>query len=282
MLFEALSPIIVADLSVRECGPANAPTICFLHGGGVSGWMWRPQVEALQDTYHCLVPDLPEHGLSAAVQPFTIDGAAHRVTELIRERGHGGRAHIIGLSEGAQIAVYLLGSAPEVVDHAIISSALIYPLPGIGLLGPQGFALIFRLFAAPFLHSDWYVRLNMRYGNALPAQYFPEVREDTRRMTATSFAHMLLENQHFRIPAGLDRVQTPALIIAGQHELALVRQSARDLAAALPAGQAYLVAISKRGAEEHSWNLQRPELFNAVTSAWLTDRPLPPGLLPLQ
>ncbi len=281
-MFEALSPITVADLGVRECGPDSAPTICFLHGGGISGWMWRPQVEALQETYHCLVPDLPEHGLSTAIQPFTITDAARRVAELIHERGHGGRAHVIGLSEGAQITVQLLGSAPMVVDHAIISSALVHPLPGVGLPGPRALTLIFRLFAAPFLRSDAYVRLNMRYGNALPEQYFSEVREDTRRMTANSFTHMLLENQRFRIPAGLDQVQVPALIIAGQHELAIVRQSARDLAAALPAGQAYLVAFSKRGAEEHSWNLQRPELFNAVTRAWLTDQPLPPELIPLR
>jgi pimeloyl-ACP methyl ester carboxylesterase len=281
-MFETLSPIAVAGLGVRECGPESAPTICFLHGGGVSGWMWRPQVEALHDTYHCLIPDLPEHGLSAATQPFTIADAARRVAELIGERGHRGRAHVIGLSQGAQITVQLLGSAPEIVDHAIISSALMHPLPGVSLLGPRAFALTFRLFAAPFLRSDWYVRLNMRYGNALPEQYFPEVREDTRRMTANFFTHMLLENQRFRIPAGLDQVQVPSLIIAGQHELATMRQSARDLAAALPAGQGYLVAFSKRGAEEHSWNLQRPELFNAVTRAWLADQPLPPGLLPLQ
>ena len=281
-MFETLSPITVAGLNVRECGPDSAPTICFLHGGGISGWMWHRQVEALQDTYHCLIPDLPEHGLSAAIQPFTIAAAACRVAELIRERGHEGCAHMVGLSEGAQITVQLLGSAPEIVDHAIISSALVHPLPGLGLLGPRAFALIFRLFAAPFLRSGTYVRLNMRYGNALPEQYFPEVREDTRRMTANSFAHILLENQRFRIPAGLDQVQVPALIIAGQHELAIVRQSARDLAAALPAGQGYLIAFSKRGAEEHSWNLQRPELFNVVTRAWLTGHPLPPELLPLR
>src|SRR5215831_3293037 len=125
IMFATLSPIIVAGMSVRECGPGNAPTICFLHGGGVSGWMWRPQVEALQDAYHCLIPDLPEHGLSAALQPFTIVDAARRISELIRERGHGGRAHVIGLSEGAQITVQLLGLSPELVDHAIISSALI-------------------------------------------------------------------------------------------------------------------------------------------------------------
>ena len=100
-------------------------------------------------------------------------------------------------------------------------------------------------------------------------------------MTANSFTHMLLENQRFRMPEGLEQVQVPALIVAGRHEVALMRRSARELAAALPSGQAYLVDFSKRGAEEHSWNLQRPELFNAVTRAWLTDQPLPPGLLPL-
>ncbi len=76
----------------------------------------------------------------------------------------------------------------------------------------------------------------MRYGNALPEHYFNEVREDTRLMTAESFTHILLENQRFRIPTGLDQVQVPALIIAGQHELAIMRRSARDLAATLPAG----------------------------------------------
>lgn len=244
--------------------------------------MWSPQIEDLQDTYHCLVPDLPEHGLSAATQPFSIVDSAQRIATLIRERAHGGRAHVIGLSEGAQITVQLLASATEVVDHAIISSALVHPLPGMGLLGPRALALIFNLFAAPFQNSDAYVRLNMKYGNGLPEQYFSETREDTRRITAASFAHMILENQRFHIPAGLDRVQVPALVIAGQHELALVRRSARDLAATLPAGRGYLVAFSKRLAEEHAWNLHRPELFNAVTRAWLTDEPLPSELIPLQ
>jgi pimeloyl-ACP methyl ester carboxylesterase len=207
-MLETLSPITVAGLSVRECGPATAPTICFLHGGGVSGWMWGPQVEALQDTYHCLVPDMPEHGLSAAVRPFTIADTARRIAEVIR-----GRAHVIGLSEGAQVTVQLLGSAAEVVDHAIISSALLYPLPGAGLLGPRALALTFNLFVAPFQGSDWYVRLNRR-GNAIPEQYFIEVREDTRRMTADSFTHMILENQRFHMPAGLDQVQVPALVIS--------------------------------------------------------------------
>lgn len=242
--------------------------------------MWSPQIKDLQDTYHCLVPDLPEHGLSAATQPFSIADSAQRIATLIRERAHGGRAHVIGLSGGAQITVQLLGSAAEVVDHAIISSALVHPVPGLSLLGPRAYALFFYLLIAPFRNSDAYVRLNM--WNVFPEQYFHDVREDMRRMTAASLAHLYIENQRFRIPAGLDRVQVPALIIAGQHELALMRRSARDLAATLPAGRGYLVAFSKRLTEEHGWNLHRPALFNAVTRAWLTDEPLPSELIPLQ
>ena len=138
MLFDSLSPIIVADLSVRECGPASAPTICFLHGGGVSGWMWHPQVEALQGTYHCLVPDLPEHGLSAAIQPFTIEDAAHRVTELIRERGHGGRAHVIGLSAGPS---YAWLSSPCILSQLAQSVSVCGPLSSFGLVCPPEYAL---------------------------------------------------------------------------------------------------------------------------------------------
>lgn len=243
--------------------------------------MWHQQVEVLQDTYHCLILDMPENGQKAAIRPFIIADTARRIAALIHERAHGGHAHVIGLSEGAQVTVQLLGSTAAVVDHAIISSTLVHPLPVVGLLGPGALALIFTLFAAPFQGSDTYVRLNMRYGNALPDQYFREVREDTRRMTAASFTHMILENQRFRIPPGLDQMQVPALIIAGQHELPIMRQSARDLAKTLPAGQGYLVAFSKRAAEEHSWNLHRPDLFNAVTRSWLADQPLPPGLIPL-
>ena len=52
------------SMSYEIYGPEKAPTILFLHGGGISGWMWHNQVEALSADYRCIVPDLPEHGKS--------------------------------------------------------------------------------------------------------------------------------------------------------------------------------------------------------------------------
>src|SRR5215475_1163365 len=96
-------------LYVKESGTVNAPAIVFLHGGGASGWTWDQQVAELGD-YRCLVVDLPEHGKSVDVKPFTFENAATQIAEVIRS--HGGKAHVVGLSLGAQTTVKLLSMTP--------------------------------------------------------------------------------------------------------------------------------------------------------------------------
>ena len=183
------------SLFVRESGPISAPTIVFLHGGGVSGWSWQPQIEAFPD-YHLLVPDLPEHGRSLAEAPFTFPDAAARIADLIRDRGHGGRAHVIGLSLGAQTAIQLLAAAPDLVDHALLSGALVRGLPGASLVRPTIAAYM------PFRNIPALVRANMR-SSAIPADYYQPFSEDTRALTTDALTHTLVANMTFRLPAGV-------------------------------------------------------------------------------
>jgi len=267
---------------VSESGPATAPTIVFLHGGGGGGWMWQPQVEQLGD-YHCLVPDFPEHGRSIADEPFSIKDSAVRIAELIRVRAHDGRAHVVGLSLGAQIGVALLATAPETVDHAILSSALVRPIPGAGLLTPGLVGFSYRMSVPPFKNNDFWIRLNMKYSAGVPDQYYPQFRETFQQLTEDAFVHVMVENMGFRLPAGLDRVTAPTLVVVGHKEYAAMRQSARDLAAAIPSARGYEVRHTKRLslAEEHNWNMQAPELFTRMVRAWITDQPLPDELRPL-
>lgn len=140
------------SLYVRSSGPAGAPVIVFLHGGGSSSWMWQPVIDLLPQ-YHCLAPDLPEHGQSRAVGPFSMELAADKVTDIIR--ANGGRAVVVGLSEGAQVLVQLLASAPELVERAFISSALLRPLPGMGWFSSPGLIRwMYRLSVTPFQNND--------------------------------------------------------------------------------------------------------------------------------
>ncbi len=106
------------SLFYEEYGPSTAPTIVFLHGGGVSGWMWRPQIDHFKEDYHCLVPDLPEQGKSTDGTPFSIQNSAEQIAELIKNHAHDGKAHVVGLSAGAQVVVALLHHTPECVDRA--------------------------------------------------------------------------------------------------------------------------------------------------------------------
>jgi len=271
------------SLFIKESGLQASPTIVFLHGGGGAGWMWQPQVEALTD-YHCLVPDLAEHGQSVNEKPFSIQNSAERIAELIRTQAHGGKAHVVGLSEGAQITVALLALAPELVNHAVISSALVRPIPGTGLLTPKLIALSFRWTVPPFKNNEWWVRMNMKYAAGVPEKYFSQFSKTFRETTESGFTNVMVENQRFRLPQGLERVEVPTLIVVGKHEYAAMRQSACDLANAIPNAHAYEVVHSRKMslAEEHNWNMSAPELFTQTIGAWINNQPLPSALHPIQ
>jgi pimeloyl-ACP methyl ester carboxylesterase len=266
-------------LYVQETGPTDAPTILFLHGGGGAGWMWQPQVERLPE-FHCLVPDLPEQGRSADERPFTIARSAELVAELIRARAHGGRAHVVGVSEGAQIAVALLAFAPETVERAVVSSALVRPVPGGAFMRAGLIAWSYKLAVAPFKGVRWWTRLNMRRAAGIPDEYFGAFEQTYRRLSESGFTHLMVENQRFRVPAGLDRASAPTLIVVGGREYRAMRDSARDLAAAIPGARAFGVVHAERMsvAAEHNWNLTAPGLFTAMVRAWVGDAPLPDAL----
>lgn len=270
------------SLYVYEQGPASASTIVFLHGGGGGGWMWQPQVETLSD-YHILVPDLPEHGQSAEICPFSIKDSAERIAELIGVRAHGGKAHVVGLSEGAQITLALLAREPQRVDHAIISSALVRPLPGANWLTPGLIATSIKWFVEPFKNNDWWMRLNMKYSAGIPERYYPQFKRDFQNLTGELFAHVMVENQRFRLPDGLERVSVSTLVVAGSREYGVMRQSVKDIAAAIPTAKGFLVSHSRKMslAEEHNWNLTAPHLFTHMIRACITDQPLPPELRPI-
>ena len=270
------------SLYVYERGPESASTIVFLHGGGGGGWMWQPQIEALTD-FHMLVPDLPEHGQSADVKPFSINASVEHVAELIRTRAHRGKAHVVGLSEGAQITVALLALHPELIDHAIISSALVRPIPGANLMSPGLIAASVKWFVEPFKKVDWWIRLNMKYSAGIPEKYYSQFKKDFQGITGSSFTNIMVENQGFRLPKGLAQVTAPTLVVAGKKEYGVMRQSVRDIASAIPGAKGFLVAHSRKLslAEEHNWSMTVPELFTHMVRAWITNQPLPAELKPI-
>jgi pimeloyl-ACP methyl ester carboxylesterase len=270
-------------IKYHTSGSESAKSILFLHGGGVAGWMWDLVVARLQD-FHCLVPDMPEHGESLDTQPFTMELAANQAIELVREKAHGGKAVVVGLSEGAQVTVQMLATAPEVIEKAIVSSALLLPMPGARLMNsPKVIVWTYRMSISPFRNNNWWMRLNMKYSAAIPEEFFPQYRANFQIITENQLVNLILANQHFRMPANLDKVNVPTLVLAGKMEYAVMKDSASLLASALPHGQVKLIDLGSGGsmAKEHNWAMNAPDLFAQTVRNFIEDKELPRVLVPL-
>lgn len=264
-------------LNFQASGPENAPTLVFLHGGGGEAWMWKPVIQQLAE-YHCLAADLPEHGQSRDIGPFSMELAAEKVADLIRTQAHGGKAIVIGLSEGAQVTVQLLATAPNLVDKAIVSSALLRPTPGMGWASSASVVKwTYRMSIPPFLNSDGWIRLNMKYATGIPDEYYAQFKKSFQETTESQFVNLMLSNQTYRLPKGLEQAAVPTLVLAGKKEYAAMKQSVRDLVAALPNAQGGLINLGKKFsmANEHNWALATPELFAKTVRAWINGKDMP-------
>lgn len=255
------------DLFVRESGPVGAPAIVFLHGAYTSGWSWEPVVERMQQ-YRCLVPDLPHFGKSFARGPFEMGRAAAAVAELIRSRVDLGRAHVVGLSLGAQVGVQLLATEPKLVDRAVLCGTFVNRMPWVQVTR--------RLVALPARNSmyRWMVG---RYRNAWQAMVPParidEYREDVRLATSGQLADVIMASSGFTLPRELDKSDSPTLFLTGGKELPVVRRWAAALAQQMPNGVDRVAT-----GMSHDWPTNRPELFAPTVDGWLTDGALPPEI----
>lgn len=249
-------------LHVGTAGDPNAPAIFFLHGAGIPGWMWEPQVAALSARFRCIVPDLPGHGESKAVAWVSIADTAAQVAQIIREQAQG-RAHVVGLSLGAQIVLQLHNDYPDVVDHAIMS--------GLRLVRSR-LAESMAGLNAPLMRMEWLVRATAK--QMVPASYIERFVAEAKGEAPATLLKVAEDSLRFTLPANLPKAYAPSLILAGEKEPSLIKDS-------LPVAVQALSNVHARIAPKvnHVWNLENPALFNRTVEAWLTDQPLPAELI---
>ncbi|WP_246565388.1 alpha/beta fold hydrolase [Paenibacillus faecis] len=253
----------------REVGPSRAPLLVFLHGGGVGGWMWEKQVEFFFRDYRCLVPDLPGHGKSES-RTFSMSQSAEEILSLIKSKQNGAPITLVGFSLGAQVIVKMLSLDPGLADYAVINSALTRPLtwiqPWIGTSVRMTHGLLrYRAFAK-LQAKQLYIDKDM----------FEQYYEDSLKIGPELLTEILKENMSFAIPDSFKQTRAKVLITVGQGEKKIMMRSAKDLLINLQGSQ----GVIGRGFG-HGFPLARPMLFNETVEAWIQEKRLPNGLLPL-
>lgn len=255
-------------MHIQEFGKANNETILFLHGGDVAGWMWTQQIEAFQDRYHLLVPDLPGFGQSNQIPWQSFTDTAQQLAELIRERAHNGRSHVIGMSMGGHLTLHLLSVAPELVDKVVLSGTAKRPYtPGL-----QRMARIL----IPLMRYKLYWQLQAR-ARQYPAEAAKEYIETGVSIDQDSLKRMMKEVMHSNGPTGLENFTNAVLISAAELDQSLIHDSQNDLLGIFPNAQAVIAPKV-----HHGWSGENPELFSKMMEAWLTEGPLPEELIPVK
>lgn len=253
------------SLYVHESGTADAPSIIFLHAIGTSGWMWHRQLAALHD-FHCLVPDLPGHGQSAQRSWVSLAATATAIAEVIRSRTAHGQAHIVGLSLGSYVGLQLMSDMPDVVDHVVLSGLNVLPLPHLFWMNVLGVILL------PFIKTGTMTRLNAT-ALRVPDDQYASYHQAVQQMSRRAYLRASGDAGRFHLPPNVASIACPTLLLAGEHEHALIHQSLGAATQTLPHAQARVAP-----GVGHGWNGENPTLFADTIRAWITDTPLPSEL----
>jgi len=248
-------------LFTRETGSPDSPAIVFLHGGGLSSKSWLPVMERLPE-FHCLAPDLPEQGQSQAI-PYSIERSAAETAEIIRQRVPTRKAHLVALSLGGPVVFTVLRTAPELVDHAIVSGSSGRFSPLLAALGKS------TIWVYRFYKEDYLIRETLRQ-HGIPEQYADLVRDDLKiGMSPTFMRHYMTGLGAWELPAA---IHTPLLIVVGEKEMKAARGIVRGYLKRFPSACGALAPGAK-----HAWCLQLPDLFADMVRLWVTGQSLPPG-----
>ncbi len=257
---------IIMKLVFDEIGNGNKESIVFLHPGGMSGWMWEKQIKHFKN-FHCIIPDLPEHGRSASVKPFTINSTSELLLDLIQDCADG-RVNMVGIGLGGQIILQIMSKYPEIVDHAMISGTLVRDNQYKSLIARLNeLVMIYK----PVKNNDFYIKAYMRTYN-MPKVYFDKFKRSTCQIETSSIERILTENHRFKIPPILETSETKLLVMAGEKDYSIIKDSSKEIIKHCHAKGALALGGG------HLWNMETPDNFNEVLNTWLQDQPLPEAI----
>jgi pimeloyl-ACP methyl ester carboxylesterase len=108
----------------------------------------------------------------------------------------------------------------------------------------------------------------------VPARYRELIDADLQQLTPDLYRQINRATGEVRLP---QKPVPGTLIVVGQRDPAMSRRHAARIGGTVPGVVACVVQDVG-----HAWNLEAPDLFNAVVRAWLAGNSLPAALTPLQ
>lgn len=101
--------------------------LVMLHGNGEDHTYFKHQIGPFSEWYQVIAPDTRGHGRSPRGRaPFTLDQFAEDLKAFLDSREIR-RCHLLGFSDGANIALLFALNYPEYVEKLVLNGADLYP-----------------------------------------------------------------------------------------------------------------------------------------------------------
>ena len=242
----------------------EGPLLVLVHGAGVDGRMWQPQLAALADEFTVVAWDEPGAGRSGDVPVgFGLADYAHCLAAIIDALALG-PAHVAGLSWGGTVVQELYRHHPERVATLILAG---------GYAGWKG-SLPAEEVKARVEGVRTMLAAGGRYDppgllggepRAGVAELLEEMTAAARPASLSAQLSVMAETDQRDL---LPRIAVPTLLIWGDSDTRSPLGVARQFQDAIP--HAELVVIPGAG---HVSNLEQPGAFNEAVRAFCRDHP---------
>lgn len=225
------------DITHHFIEKGSGEPLILLHGNGENCGYFKKQLDVFAERYHVYALDTRGHGETPrGAAPFTIRQFAGDLLGFMDAQGIE-RAHILGFSDGGNIAMVFAMEHPERVARLILNGAN---------LTSRG----------------------VKLSTQLPIELGYRIAKLSGSAQARAHAEMLglMVNDPNVRPEELSKITAPTLVIAGTKDL-IKESETRRIAASIPDSR--LVFIPG----DHFIARRNPEDFNRAVLDFLTERP---------
>ena len=211
----------------REYGKGNPLTVVLLHGGGMSWWNYRKEVELLKNDFHVILPILDGHAGSDS-NFSSIENNAAEIISFIEENFNGRVFLIGGLSLGGQVLLEILSQKSDICSHALTESAMVIPSKLTNALIKPAFGCSY-----PLIKQRWFAKMQFSYLH-MNGEYFDDYYRDTCAIKKEDMIAFLSANTSYRLKESLKNCSAGIHLYYGQKENKGIKRSAQIIMDAVP------------------------------------------------
>lgn len=211
--------------------------LILLHGNGEEHGYFEHQTEYFSAKYRVIAPDTRGHGRTPrGTEPFCIRTFSRDLYRFMRARGIE-KAHILGFSDGGNIAMCFAMEHPEMVEKLILNGA---NLCGSGVK-PS-------------------VQLPIILGYRLASLFAKKSAEAAKNAEMLG----LMVNDPNIAPEELRKIKAPTLVLAGTRDM-IKESHTRRIQACIPNSELAIIE------GDHFAANKNPAVFNSVVERFLED-----------